>query len=252
MSTEHTPHRAISTLSVAAPAFNEAEGIGAFVEGWHAALCAAGLRAFEIVICNDGSTDATGLVLAGLAVRFPELRVVTHEANRGGGAAMASALAATSCDWVLLTDADGQFPPENLEAFRHAHARSDARAYLGARQGKRDSAFARLGSRATTLACNAVFGTRYDDFTSACQLIEGALARSLPLEARGLNYSLDVVAKLVERDVFPQQVPIRHEARFQGRSSRTLVRSTAHRAGFVAYLALRRALLRGGVLRTPS
>lgn len=242
------PLHRLRTLSIAAPAYNEAEVIEAFVEGWHEQLRSRNLESFEIVVCNDGSRDATGALLRELSLRFPELRTVTHARNRGGGVAMASAIAETRCDWVLLTDADGQFPPENLDAFERALATSNKRAFLGAREAKRDSAFARLGSLASTAMCNAIFETSYDDFTSACQLVDGTLLRSLHLEARGLNYSLEIVAKLIEKGEAPEEVPIRHLARGGGRSKRTLLKSSLHRAEMVFYLGIRRALLRQGVL----
>jgi hypothetical protein len=153
---------------------------------------------------------------------------------------------------VLLTDADGQFPPENFERLASAAESSPSRAFLGAREAKRDSLGARLGSLASTRVLNAVHGTRYKDFTSACQLVEGDLLRSLYLEARGLNYSLEIVGKLIEAGAPPEEVEIRHLARTTGRTSRTLVRSSIDRASFVLYLAIRRALVARRVLASQG
>jgi dolichol-phosphate mannosyltransferase len=55
-------------LSVAAPAYNEAEGIAAVVMDWHGFLATQSLADFEIVICNDGSADETGAILDQLAL----------------------------------------------------------------------------------------------------------------------------------------------------------------------------------------
>jgi hypothetical protein len=139
-------------------------------------------------------------------------------------------------------------PPDNIDALEGARASTGGRAFVGARREKRDSLFARAGWRASTAACNAIYGTRYSDFSSSCQLVEGPLLRGLCLEARGLNYSLDVIARLLEQGVRPIEVPIRHLPRASGRSSRTLVRSSVDRASFVLYLGLRRALLDRRVL----
>lgn len=242
----------LDTVSIAAPAYNEAAGIGSVVEGWVEYLRTRPLQAWEIVVCNDGSHDDTGALLAALAAKHPEVRVVTHARNQGGGAAMRSAIAATRYRWVMMLDADGQFPLDNLERFERVLRNREARALLGAREHKHDDRFARFGSRASTRVLNLVHGTRFSDFTSACQLVEGDLLRSLPLEARGLNYSLEVVARLVERGVVPVQVSIRHLPRSAGRSSRTLVKSSLERAGFVLYLGVRRALVARRVLSDPA
>lgn len=248
--TAHTG--ALRSIAVAAPAFNEAAGIERFVRSWQEALGRrAGLAAAEIVVCNDGSRDATGAILDGLVSQCPALRPVHHPANRGGGRAMATAIAHTRADWVLLLDADGQFPPACLDVFEAAlAARPDARAFLGERRQKHDGAFARTGARLTTAALNALYGADYRDLSSACQLVRGDVLRSLPLEARGLNYSVEISARLLEAGIRPVAVSIEHRGRDGGRSTRTAVRSTLERASVVGYFAVRRALLRAGVIAT--
>lgn len=248
-----TPRRSVRTLSVAAPAYNEADVIEGLIEGWVAHLrTQPGLTAFEIVICDDGSTDATGAILARLAARHPEVRVVSHRPNRGGGVAMARAIGATRHAWVLLLDSDGQFPIACFERLAAEVERSGARAVLGAREHKQDTAFARFGSAASSFVANLVYGTRYRDFNSTCKLCEGPLLRSLRLEARGLNYSTDTLAKLLEAGIVPAEVLVPHLPREKGKSTRTAIGSTLDRLGFVLYLAMRRALLARGVIVAPE
>src|SRR3979411_1495260 len=102
-------------LSVAAPAYNEAEGIEAVIADWHRFLSAqTDLAEFEIVICNDGSKDKTGDIMDRLTLSYPQLRPLHFAANQGAAAALNAAIAATRGDWVLLMDSDGQFAIENL------------------------------------------------------------------------------------------------------------------------------------------
>ena len=42
---------------------------------------------FEVVMVNDGSTDGTGQLIEELARRYAHIRYVSHDRNRGGGAA---------------------------------------------------------------------------------------------------------------------------------------------------------------------
>jgi glycosyltransferase involved in cell wall biosynthesis len=242
--------RTFESIAIAAPAYNEAAGIERFVRDWQEALGALpGLALAEIVICNDGSRDTTGALLETLARECPALSPVHHEKNRGAGRAMATAIANTRAAWVLLLDADGQFPPACLDDFEAALAeRPDARALLGERRRKHDSAFARAGARLTTATLNALYGTRYHDLSSACQLVRGDLLRALPLEAKGLNYSVEISARLLEAGIRPVPVSIEHRGRERGRSARTLLQSTFDRAAFVGYFAVRRALLAAGVI----
>lgn len=247
---DHIPPISIDLLSVAAPAFNEEAGLEAWADGWVRALSGrASVRDFEIVVCNDGSRDGTGELLERLALRDPRIRPVHLDENRGAGRAVAAAIGATRGDWVLVVDSDGQFPPGCLDAFDAARAaHRDVDAYLGARRSKADSAFARFGARVTTASLNAIHGTAYRDLSSACQLLRGSLARALAVEARGLNYSLEIASKLLETGLRPVEVVVPHVGRSSGRSARTLVRSTAERAVFVAWLGARRALQQAGVI----
>ena len=102
-------------LSVAAPAYNEAAGIEAVVAEWHGFLGArTDIASFEIVVCNDGSKDRTGEILDRLARQYPQVRPLHFAQNQGAAAALNAAIAATTGDWVLLIDSDGQFPVQNL------------------------------------------------------------------------------------------------------------------------------------------
>jgi dolichol-phosphate mannosyltransferase len=243
----------LDSLSLAAPAYNEAENLGPLVEAWHGYLARRlPPGSFEIVICNDGSKDRTGPVLDELATRFPALRPCHHAVNQGAAAALSTAIRHTTKTWVLLLDSDGQYPVENLERFAQELARAPVPALIGYRPRKQDSAFARLGSWASGVLCNLFHGTHYRDFNCALKLVEGRLLRDLTLEAKGLNYSTEISSKILERRVPMREVAIMHEPRHKGRSSRSLLRGSTHRLLLVAYIGLRQLLLRLQVLQRRS
>jgi dolichol-phosphate mannosyltransferase len=240
------------SLSVAAPAYNEAAGIEAIVTEWCAFLAASNeIRAFEIVICNDGSKDQTGAILDRLAGRYPQLRPLHFASNQGAAAALNTAIAATTGDWVLLIDSDGQFPIENLPGMLSALRTSGGQAAIGIRQ-KKDVPFAQFGSWASGLVCNLLHGSHIRDFNSAFKLVWGPTLRRLGLEARGMNYSTEVTSRLLECRIPLTEVKIEHRPRATGVSSMKLVRGAAHRFLFVLYIALRQLLLRLGILSRPT
>jgi dolichol-phosphate mannosyltransferase len=238
-------------LSVAAPAYNEAAGIEAVLTNWHDFLSAQPLDSFEIVICDDGSTDGTGDILDRLSQSWPQLRVLHFAKNQGAAAALNAAIAATQGDWVLLTDSDGQFAIENLPDMVEALRRSAAKAAIGIRR-KKDAAFAQFGSWASGLVCNLLHGSRMRDFNSAFKLVWGPTLRGLGLEARGMNYSTEVTSRLLERGIVPVEVTIQHRPRAAGASHMKLLRGALHRFLFVCYIALRQLLLWLGVLSRPG
>ncbi len=96
------------SLSLAAPAYNEVEGIEAVVSDWIAYLEKAEFVSdYEIVVCNDGSKDATGAILDKMAEANPHVKPVQMQKNQGAAAALTTAIAHTTKDWVLLVDSDG-------------------------------------------------------------------------------------------------------------------------------------------------
>jgi glycosyltransferase involved in cell wall biosynthesis len=171
---------AIHSLSVAAPAYNEAAGIESVLRNWVEWLSQApGLNAFEIVVCNDGSEDNTKEVLDLLGAEFSSVRPVHHNVNQGAAAALSTAIRNTRYDWVLLIDSDGQYGIDNLNLLASAIERDNSKAAIGVRVKKHDSAFARIGSRGSSWLCNFFHGTHYRDFSCALKLVEGDLLRSL-------------------------------------------------------------------------
>jgi dolichol-phosphate mannosyltransferase len=204
-------------------------------------------------VCNDGSRDDTGAILDNLSRVFPPLRPVHHAVNQGAAAALTTAIANSSGDWVLLLDADGQFPIENLPRLWQVIEQTGADAAIGVRTKKEDTLFARFGSWGSGSLCNYIYGRRLKDFNSALKLVRGSLLRSLTLEAKGLNYSTEISGRLLEfgPTVTIAETEAIHVPRRSGRSSRTFIRSAAHRFLFVCYLAFRRFLQSRGVLTRP-
>ena len=240
----------LPTISIAAPAYNEGETIYSLVKGWAEYLGARfSAGDYEIVVCDDGSQDATAALLAKLATEFACVRPCRHAVNQGAAAALSTSIRATTKDWVLLLDSDGQYPVENLALFVEAWERRPVPAIIGYREQKADAAFARLGSWMSGACCNLVHGARYRDFNCALKLVEGPLLRGLVLEAKGLNYSTEISSKILERGVVMQEVAALSLPRVGGRSHRRLVRDSVHRFLFVFYIGTRQLLLKLGVLR---
>jgi glycosyltransferase involved in cell wall biosynthesis len=237
-------------VSVAAPAYNEAENIATTVAEWRDYLDHhPDIGAWEIVVCDDGSTDATGAVLAALRAECPELVVVSFDRNRGAGAAIAAAIANTRLDWVVLLDSDGQFPIANLDRFLGLIRAGGGPAFSGARIRKADALPYRWGSAASGAVSNLLLGTRYGDFNSIFKVVRGPLLRALHLESGGMNCSTEITARVAELGHTWVEVPIEHRERGAGRRGWRFWRGASDRALFVGYLGYRRWLLHRGVLR---
>ena len=101
------------SISAFFPCYNDAATIGDLVLQADRELRAL-TDDHEIIVVNDGSRDESASVLAALGARVERLRVVTHETNRGYGAALRSGFAHATKDLVFYTDGDGQYDVSEL------------------------------------------------------------------------------------------------------------------------------------------
>jgi glycosyltransferase involved in cell wall biosynthesis len=108
----------VPLLSVVMPAYNEAPNLP-LVAPQVVEVCrrACSMAGFELVIVDDGSTDATPQAAAAMAAAHPEIRVLTHERNGGLTAALRTGFFAARGEYVLFIPADGQSPPDEIPRF---------------------------------------------------------------------------------------------------------------------------------------
>ena len=102
----------MTELSVVVPVLNEADNIPPLVQEIRAAL--DGLLSYEIVYVNDGSTDRTPEVLAGLCRDLPNFRALHHDRRSGQSAAVRSGVKAARGTWIATLDGDGQNDPADI------------------------------------------------------------------------------------------------------------------------------------------
>ena len=134
-------------LSVVIPARNEDATIAETVRSVTARLRGEEI-AYEIVCVDDGSTDATPVLLQRFRREWPQLRVVRLRANAGHQAAISAGLARARGDYVVTIDADLQDPPEAIvEMLQVARSRRVDVVYGVRTDRSSDSLFKRSSAR---------------------------------------------------------------------------------------------------------
>jgi glycosyltransferase involved in cell wall biosynthesis len=119
-------------LSIVVPAYNEALRIDTTLRKIRI-YAAAQPFPIEVVVVDDGSTDATAEVVA----RFPEVRILRVSPNRGKGHAVRHGALASAGEFVLFTDADLSAPIEEADKLLSA-LESGAAAAVGSRALRRE------------------------------------------------------------------------------------------------------------------
>ncbi len=118
-------------FSVIIPCYNEQLAIQETLDALREALRAAG--DYELIVVDDGSTDETPVILAHIASEDSRVRVLTHQRNRGYGAALKTGIRAARAQLLAITDADGTYPNDRLLELLETVENADM--VVGARTG---------------------------------------------------------------------------------------------------------------------
>jgi len=103
-------------LSIVIPAFNEGKLLAGCLRSVRAAAAACGLTDYEVVVCDNNSTDATARIAreAGAKVVFEPVNRISRSRNAGAAAA--------SGEWLLFIDADSHLSAQTLRAMLESAA----------------------------------------------------------------------------------------------------------------------------------
>jgi len=183
-------------LSVVIPAYNEAERLGPSLDRALEYLERRG-GSFEVLVVDDGSSDATGQVAASYAAR--NVRLLAHPLNRGKGAALRTGVVAARGDRVLVSDADFSTPIEELPKLERRLADADlvlgSRAAPGADVRERQPLYRELMGKTFNLLIRILGVRGLRDTQCGFKLMRGEIGRELfaEMEIDGFAYDVEMV-----------------------------------------------------------
>jgi glycosyltransferase involved in cell wall biosynthesis len=174
--------------------------------------------AFEIVIVDDGSRDATPRLADELTADHPGVvRAVHHPTNLGYGAALRSGFAAARHDLIAFTDGDRQFRVADLGRLTARLAEADAPdVVVGYRIRRADPLVRTAYARAYRLANRIFFGLRVRDVDCACKLFRRPALDGINTESGGAFFSAELLIKLQASGRRVAEVGVPHHARTVG------------------------------------
>lgn len=165
----------------------------------------------EIIVVDDCSTDRTAQILSNL--RRENLVVITHDRNRGKGAAIRTALAAASGDAFIIQDADLEYDPRDYHRLLQPLVGGSAQVVYGVRSLDEQEWHMRWGNRVLTKVTNLLYGGSLEDMETCYKLIDRAVMSDLELHADGFDIEAEITAKILKKGYDIHQVPIWYSPR---------------------------------------
>ena len=202
------------TLSVLVPVYNERDTIDLILDQ----VSAAPMRK-EIICVNDRSTDGTQEILDQMLAQGRIDRLIHQPENRGKGAAIREALAASTGDIVIVQDADLEYDPDDWPALLEPIVDGRADACFGSRflGGPHRVLYYwhSVGNRWLTTYSNMLTNLNLTDMETCYKAIRGELARSLcpALTAERFGFEPEITARLARADARIFEVPISYSGR---------------------------------------
>lgn len=132
----------MSTVSTVIPVYNDVDTLPRAVDS----VLNQSHRVKEIIVVDDCSADNSEKVIS----RYNDDRItfISHETNRGGGAARNTGIEAASSEYIAFLDADDEWKPTKIEKqLRELHSRSDKWVAAHCRVGNNRSALNDLGAK---------------------------------------------------------------------------------------------------------
>lgn len=205
-----------TSLTLILPAYNEEENIENSVRHSHAVLSRC-FSAFEIIVVDDGSADATPAILDRLASELPTLVAVHHPHNRGYGAALRSGIDRATHSLIFFTDSDLQFDLEEIPLLLEWIEQFDIVA--GYRAHRADPWHRILFAWGWNRLVRMLLGLRVRDIDCAFKLFRREVFESIHLETVGAMINTEILALATALGMAIKEVPVNHYPRTAGKQT---------------------------------
>lgn len=187
-------------VSVVIPVYNEGQGVRHFHDSLVSVMDLVAKDAYEIVYCNDGSTDSTLAVLRELAKSSHAVRIISLSRNFGKETATTAGIHEAQGQVIIMLDADGQHPVELIPTFIERW-RAGSKVVVGIRtDNAREGVVKRYGSKLFYWIFNRFTGMKLVPGLSDFQLIDKVVQQ----EFRRLSEHNRITRGLIDWLGFPR------------------------------------------------
>ena len=192
----------IKSLTVIVPAYNEGKTISIILDKVRSSESAFDIEK-EIIVVNDCSRDDTKTVVERFINEHPgmHLRLVSHEVNRGKGAAIRTGIKHATGDCVIIQDADLEYDPGEFDCLLKPIMDGVADVVYGSRfmgGGAHRVLFFwhSIGNKILTTLSNAFTNMNLTDMETCYKMFRRELIQSVTLKENRFGFEPEITAKI--------------------------------------------------------
>jgi len=172
----------------------------------------------ELLLVDDGSTDASREIMGRLEAAHPEVRCLYHERNSGKGAALSTGFREVAGDVVVVQDADLEYDPADYGTLLRPIEEGKADVvygsrFLGGPYARVHLFWHAVGNRMLTLVSNMFTNLNLTDMETCYKVFKADVARRLDIRSRTFAVEPEVTAKVAKMRVRVYEVPISYAGR---------------------------------------
>lgn len=202
-------------LSVLMPVYNEEKTIRTILKRVREAPLPRHDMQKQIVIVDDGSTDATREILDAMR-GDPDLKIIFHKKNGGKGTAVRTAIENATGDIYIIQDADLEYDPQDYGVMLTPILEDKSDAVYGSRfkgSGRAFLATHYYGNQMITFIANILYNTCLTDLETCYKAFKCEIFDTVRLKSKSFTIEPEITAKLFKNKFRVFEVPISYSGR---------------------------------------
>lgn len=206
----------LKSLSVFFPVYNEEANLEILIEQALRIIPSLATR-YELLIINDGSDDDSLKIANKLASKYEQVKVFSHETNKGYGEVLKTGIKNSQHEWIFWTDSDLQFDLSELANFVKETDKN--KVILGYRKKRAEGFRRHFNASLFGIYIDLLFRIHVKDIDCAFKLIQADLLKNLELTSGSAFTSAEILYRLKKKKLRFKEIAVNHYPRIYGQAT---------------------------------